>query len=127
MQENVNDLIHRLALEELERVRNLPPPPPKPPRRTSVHYTELTEDHSNDPAAPGWNVYVREVGRLIAEGNEGKWVVIAEGRLIGVYETKQEATGVTAGRKFAWPCTLKQVREHEPLVSPPLRFNRCRN
>ena len=126
MQESLKDVKARMIREAFERVKDEPPPPPRPTPPTSVHYTELTEDRSSDPAAEGWNVYVREVGRLIAEGNEGKWVVIAEGRLIGVYDTKGEAHCVTAPGKFKWPCTLKQIRVREELMPAPIRCQRCR-
>ena len=129
MNDEGRKLVLQMVREEMERLKTEPPPPsvPKPAPPTSIHYTELTEDRSNDPAAQGWNVYVREVGRLIAEGNEGKWIVIAEGRIIGLYETRPEATCVTAGGKFSWPCILKQIKVQEPLMPVPIRCNRCRN
>ena len=119
-----------MVQQELQRLKTEPPPlpaPPEPAPRTSIHYTELREDPSNDPAAPGYNVFVREVGRLIAEGNEGKWIVIAEGRLIGVYDTRAEAHCVIAIGHFTWPCTLRQVLVQIPLLPAPIRCNRCRN
>jgi hypothetical protein len=131
MNDEGRELILRMVREEMERLRNeppAPPPPPKPARPTSVPYTELKEDHSNDPAAPGWNVYAREIGRLIAEGHEGKWVAIAEGRLIGVYATKSEADCALIVGKFTWPAALYQVRSQHPVPQYPLigRFA-CRN
>ena len=128
MQETLQELKARLLQEAFERARNEPPPPPpSPPLRTSVHYSELTEDHSSDPAAEGWNVFVREVGRLLAEGHEGKWVVIAGGKLIGVYDTEREAHRVTARERLAWPPIIKQIKEREPLVQRPIWYKRCRN
>ena len=131
MNETGRDLVLRMVREEMERLKSEPPPPPAPPqpaRPASIHHTELTEDHSNDPAAAGYNVFVREVGRLIAEGHEGKWVVIAEERLIGVYETRQEAHGAIIDGKFPWPAILRQIRTRIPVPEYPLigRFA-CRN
>ena len=128
MQETLQELKARLLREAFERAKNEPPPPPpQPPKRTSVHYSELTEDHSSDPAAGGWNVYVREVGRLIAEGHEGKWVVIAGDKLIGVYDTEREADLVTITEKLLSPPVIKQVREQEPIRKLPFWYKRCRN
>ena len=126
MQESLKDLKARLLQEAFERAKDDPPPPLRPVPPTSVHYSELTEDRSSDPAAEGWNVYVREVGRLLAEGNEGKWVVIAEGRLIGVYDTKGEGYHAIAEGKFSWPSTLKQIRVREQFGPAPIRCRRCR-
>ncbi len=120
MRESLQDVKARMIREAFEAVEYDPPlPPPPPPQRTSVHYSELKENRSSDPAAEGWNVYVREVGRLLAEGNEGKWVVIAEGRLIGVYETKGEGHVVIAKGHFTWPAALYQVRSQHPVPEYP--------
>jgi hypothetical protein len=128
MQESLKDLKARMIREAFEAVMYDPPlPPPPPPQWTSVHFSELKENRSSDPTAEGWNVYVREVARLIAEGNEGKWVVIAEGRLIGVYDTKGEGYDAIDEGKFTWPSILKQIRVHEQLRPAPIRCRRCRN
>ena len=45
-------------------------------RKTAIHWTELPEDTSGGPLATESNVYRREIGRLLAEGHEGRWVFI---------------------------------------------------
>jgi hypothetical protein len=56
-----------------------------------IHYTELP------PTPPGglldveYEFYRREVGRLLAEGHEGKHVLIKGEAIIGIYETDREA------------------------------------
>jgi hypothetical protein len=72
------DPVERLYQEERERVRNEPPPPT--PQTPTIHYTELPEDTSEGPIAREWNFYRREVGRLLAEGHEGRWVLIKRAR-----------------------------------------------
>jgi hypothetical protein len=59
-------------------------------RATQIHYTELP------PSPPGterleWETYRREVGRLLAEGHEGKHVLIKHDAIIGIYDTDDEA------------------------------------
>ncbi len=59
-------------------------------RPTKIHYTELP------PSQPGdqdkhWETYRREVGRLIAEGHEGKSVLIKNETIIGIYDTMDKA------------------------------------
>ena len=130
MNETGRDIVLRMTREAMERLKNEPPAPPPPPPvpLKTIHFTELKEDPSNEVAEKGWNVYVREVGQLIAEGHEGKWVVIAEGRIVGMYDTSREAQRFILEGKFAWPQTLKQVLVQEPLLYAPIgRYQRCRN
>lgn len=130
MNDKGRELILQMVREEMERLKNEPPPPVRQPPAPliSIHYTQLKENPSNYAATTGWNVYVREVVRLIAEGNEGKWVVIAEGRIIGVYDTIREAHRVIGEGNFTWPSTVKQILTREPLVYAPIgRYQRCHN
>src|SRR5438105_1492409 len=47
-----------------------------PPGQTAaIHYTQLPESPPGSPMAGEWDLYRREVGRLLAEGNEGKWIL----------------------------------------------------
>jgi hypothetical protein len=61
------------------------------PERPKIHYTELPEDQRNDSIAADWNFYRQEVGRLLAEGNEGRWILIHNRRIIGIWNTQEEA------------------------------------
>ncbi len=59
-------------------------------RPTRIHFSELP------PSQPGeerkeWETYRREVGRLIAEGCEGKCILIKDETIIGIYDTMDEA------------------------------------
>ena len=41
-----------------------------------------------------WNFYRREVGRLLAEGQEGSWLLIKGDDIIGIWDTQEEAEAV---------------------------------
>jgi hypothetical protein len=45
-------------------------------RPRGVHYTELAKAKQGDTFFHEWNGYRREVGRLLAEGQEGRHVLI---------------------------------------------------
>jgi hypothetical protein len=66
-------------------------PVSEPVRSNVIHYTELP------PMPPGglldveYEFYRREVGRLLAEGHEGKHVLIKGEEIIGIYNTDREA------------------------------------
>jgi hypothetical protein len=62
-----------------------------------------------------WEVYRREVGRLIAEGHEGRWVLIKENNLIGVFDTREEARAESLKRYLLQQSLTKQVLANEPV------------
>jgi len=61
----------------------------------TIHYTEQPPPGPNDPLAVEWHTYMREVPRLLAEGQEGRHVLIKGEEIIGIYDTHVEA--LTAG------------------------------
>ncbi len=82
----------------------------------SIHYTQL-------PAAPPeslfrteWELYRREVGRLIAEGHEGKWLLIKGETVIGLFDTEDQALEVRAQRFFRQPVMVQRIRVREPVL-----------
>jgi hypothetical protein len=84
----------------------------------TIHYTELP------PAAPGtvlateWETYRREVGRLIAEGHEGKHVLIHDDQILGLFATHDEALKEGHDRYLLSrePFMVKLVLTNEPLL-----------
>ena len=53
----------------------------------TIHFSTLPDGKpgSNNQ---DWNVYRREVGRLLAEGNEGRWVLIQGEEIVGIWDTE---------------------------------------
>ena len=97
MNENGHDLVARIHREAWERYRQQPPPPPVEP--PTIHYTELPESKPGEPLAEEWNTYCREVGRLLAEGNEGRHILIKGDQIIGIWDREEDALA-TAYQKF---------------------------
>jgi hypothetical protein len=96
-----------------------------PARPETLHHTELPEDTSGTPAARDWNCYLREAGRLIAEGHEGRWVLIKSAMIVGVWDTEEEARTVAAGQHLMEPILIHQIRECEPVLRAPTFHLRC--
>jgi hypothetical protein len=84
----------------------------------TIPHTELPED-KDSPIAVEWNLYRREVGRLLAEGHEGKWVLIKGSEIIGIWDSREEAKAVTLERYLLQPVLLRQILGREPLVRGP--------
>src|SRR5436305_1752930 len=91
--------------------------------RPTIHYSELA------PAAPGSQLaaecetYRREVGRLIGEGHEGKWVLIKGDEIIGIFDAERQALEVRAERFFRQPVLVRQILAREPVLRYFPRYN----
>jgi hypothetical protein len=103
--------VHREAIVQ-GRLQHLPPP--EPPR--GVHYTELPEAKPGEPLAAEWNTYRREVGRWLAEGLEGRHVLIKGTEILGIYDTDEEAREVGLQRYLLQPFFVHPIRSEEPYV-----------
>ena len=91
-------------------------------RKKAIHWTELPEDTSGSPNAVDSNFYRRVVGRLLAEGHEGRWVLIKNEEIIGIWDTRKEAFAVADERFLLQPVLVHQIREWDPLIRLPLRW-----
>jgi hypothetical protein len=111
--QKLDEVVERLQREEVERMRNMPSSPPS--ERPTIRYSELAEDKGG-PIAREWNFYRREAGRLLAEGHEGKWVLIKGEQIIGIWNTEEEADQVRLQIFPMQHVLLKQICEREPIL-----------
>jgi len=81
----------------------------------AVHYSQLPPAEPGSKIAEEWETYRREVGRLLAEGHEGRFAVIKADRVVGLFNTCDEARAMGARRFLLEPYLIQQVRRHEPL------------
>ncbi len=93
--------------------------------RRTIHYTELPPDNTNGPLSTEWNFYRREVGRLLAEGLEGKWLLIKGETIVGIWDTREQAYEVALQKYLMEPSLIQQVLSREPLLITPLSFCPC--
>jgi hypothetical protein len=56
-----------------------------------------------------WNLFRRELPRLLAEGHEGRWILIKGEEIIGLFDTDAEARGVGVRRFGLASMLLQQV------------------
>jgi hypothetical protein len=115
MQETGDDLVRRLQEKETEQIRQEVPSRPFPHCDVpTIPYSALAEAPPDSPIATEWNFYRRHVGHLLAEGNQGKWVLVKGEQIAGIWDTFEEAH--EAQRCLVQPVMLKQVLEREPLL-----------
>jgi hypothetical protein len=94
--------------------------------RPTIHWTELPEDKSGGGNSTERNFYRREVGRLLAEGHEGRWVLIKGEEIVGIWDTRAEAEAVLYKRYLREPALVHQVQVREPQVRVSGRVLQCR-
>jgi hypothetical protein len=95
------------------------------PNYPTIHYTELPLSRSGEPLEVEWNTYVREVGRLLGEGKEGKWVLIKGDQIIGLFDTDQEASGEGYRKFLRGGFLIHQIQTRERLYRGPRRYLAC--
>ena len=113
MDESVRKLVEAIHREAVEASRGQPLPPVEPP---TIHYTELPEGRPGEPLALEWNTYRREVGRLLAEGQEGKFVLIKEETIIGLFDSWDAAYAAGLQRYLLEPLLVHQIQTREPIL-----------
>jgi hypothetical protein len=79
-----------------------------------IQFSELPRDDSNGPLAREWNVYCREVGRLLAEGQQGRFVVIKGEEIVGIFDDWAAARVEGLKRFVREPFFVHEIREVEP-------------
>lgn len=110
-----DDLIVRLHQQEVERIRR-EGSAQSPTEAVAILHTHLPQARPDSPLLEEWESYRQEVGRLLAEGKEGQFVLIKGRQIIGLYATEREA--LEHGYRMS-PCQaffVHQVRQREPLL-----------
>jgi hypothetical protein len=82
----------------------------------TVHYTELPDLPPDDVLAREWQTYKREMPRLLAEGQEGRFVLIKGDEVIGIWDTWQEAARTGRARFGMVPIMVHEIQAHERIL-----------
>jgi hypothetical protein len=95
---------------------------PFPQTAKTIPWTELPPANPDSPLAAEWETYRREVGRLLAEGQEGKYALIKGDEIIGIYETWDEARRVGLEKYLLQGHMVRPILSREPVIRGPLSF-----
>jgi hypothetical protein len=87
-----------------------------PTPELTVHFTELPEAKPDSPLYREWNTYRREVRRFLAEGNEGRHVLIKSEEIIGFWDTHDMAMTEGYSRFLGQPFLVHQIQERERVL-----------
>ena len=94
------------------------------PEYPCVHFSELKPFDSGSPLSEEWDTYRKQVGRLIAEGNEQKFVLIKGNVIVGFFETMRDAHREGLKRFGVYSYLVRQILTYErvykvsPLTTP---------
>jgi hypothetical protein len=72
--------------------------------------------------AAEWETYRREVGRLLAEGQEGKFALIKGDQIVGIYETWDAARQAGLQKYLSQPHMVRPILSREPVLRGPRIF-----
>jgi hypothetical protein len=112
-------MLQRRLREGSQEARQRQPVPARPTQ--TIPCTELPDDSSDSRAAKNWNFYRREVARLLAEGQEGHWVLISDEKIAGIWPTEEEANRVRLHRFLMQDVLVHQILTREPILRGPTR------
>ena len=83
------------------------------PYQNTVHYSELADLPVGHPLAEELATYKREAGRLIAGGHEGRFVLIKNGTIVGIWDTRLEALNAGEERFGMVHLMVRQILTRE--------------
>jgi hypothetical protein len=91
----------------------------------TVHFTELAEAKPDSPLYQEWKTYLREVGRLLAEGNLDRHVLVKDDQIIGLWDTHDMAMTGGYQRFPGEPFLVHQVQERESVLRCVAAYQWC--
>ena len=127
MSDAERELCERIVEAERAHLLAGPPAPPRPVEPQTIHHTELPAAEPGSRLATEWDIYRREVARLLAEGHEGRRVLIEGENIVGICDTEGEVRGVVAERFPMQDVFLKRIRGREPVIRTPTFLYRVRS
>jgi hypothetical protein len=126
MDDHSRDLATDLPPEGPKRIQGTATDLASPSGPASIHYTKLPDGPPNSPIAVEWNFYRRIVGQLLVEGHEGKWLLIKNEEIVGIWASEAKANAVRQERFMMQPVLMKQILDRERILH--IGYNRlCRS
>jgi hypothetical protein len=71
------------------------------------------------------NTYRRELGRLLSDGEEGRWVLAKGDEVVGTWDTFNDAIQVGYDRFGHTPFLVQQILAEEPVAQQPAQRAAC--
>jgi hypothetical protein len=120
MNDDRESLVARLHRDELERLRGTAMPAPELPP------ISLPEQAADPALAAEWQLFRREIARLLAEGQRGRFALVRSGHPVTVWDTLADAARAARLLFGTEPCLVQEI---QPSLRPlRVGYNRpCRD
>jgi hypothetical protein len=99
---------------------------PFPKTAETIHWSKLPPAEPGEPLAAEWETYRREIGRLLAEGLEGKYALIRGNEIVGIYDTWDAARKAGLEKYLLEPHMVHPIISQEPVIRGPWRYCVCK-
>jgi len=93
----------------------------------TIPWSDLPAANPDSLLAAEWETYRREVGRLLAEGLEGKFALIKGEQVVGVYDTWEAARQAGLDKYLLQPHMIRPILAQEPVLRGPGFFRSCKS
>jgi len=84
-----------------------------------ISYRDLPPMKPDSELAVEYDFYRKEAGRLLAEGHEGRWILIKKTQIIGIWDTRDEAMKEGYNRFVGQSFYVQQILEWERVYRVP--------
>ncbi len=91
--------------------------------RKVAHYTQVLDPRPDDPCFREWWTWKAEMPRLLKDGYEGKFIVIKGSKILGPYETLDEARDAAHAAYPLQSFVMMQILEYEPVLNVPAVYH----
>jgi len=81
-----------------------------------IHYTELPDVPPDDRYFHEWNTFRRELPRLLAEGNEGSFVLLKGTEIIGIFDTWDQGYRAGLDRYLLTGFLVQPIQTWQPML-----------
>lgn len=109
---DANDWLRQQMREEIEAIRQQPPTVPPIPETI-----DLPPADPGDPLAEEWELFRREVRRLLLDGHRGRFAVV-RGGLLTTWDTIRDALEACRLLHPGSVCLIQRVQPTLPAASP---------
>lgn len=79
-----------------------------------IHYTELPDGRPGSALQAEWEVFRRELPRLLAEGHEGQYAVVSAREVVGLWDSLLAAEEAARTTNPGRPGLVQRVSEWVP-------------
>lgn len=83
-----------------------------------ISYRDLPPMRPDSPLTVEYDLYRKEVGRLLAEGHAGRWILIKNAEM-GIWDTRDEAMTAAYNRFVGQDFFVQQILEWERVYRAP--------